>query len=372
MRIAFYAPLKPPDHPVPSGDRKMARQLIAALETLGHRVELASRFRSRDGDGHAETQMRLRTAGQAEADALAAGWEAGAGMPPDLWFTYHLYYKAPDWIGPRVAARLGIPYVAAEASLAPKRAGGPWALGHEGVLRALAAARSVFVMTPHDRECLAPALGPQTRLLDLPPFLDTPHPPHPHPAHAARRPGPVRLVVTAMMRPGDKLASYRFLARALMSLRDLDWRLLVLGDGDARGEVEAAFAPFRGRMDFRGAVAPDTVPALLREGDLFVWPGMGEAYGLAYLEAQGAGLPVVAQATRGVPAVVRAGETGLLTPEGDVDAFAGALRRLIRDRGLRARFSAAARAFVTRERSRDTAAAVLDAGLADALARRAA
>ncbi len=31
MRIAFYAPLKPPDHPVPSGDRRMARLLIAAL-----------------------------------------------------------------------------------------------------------------------------------------------------------------------------------------------------------------------------------------------------------------------------------------------------------------------------------------------------
>ena len=36
MRIAFYAPLKPPDHPVPSGDRRMARLLMAALATAGH------------------------------------------------------------------------------------------------------------------------------------------------------------------------------------------------------------------------------------------------------------------------------------------------------------------------------------------------
>ena len=36
MRIAFYAPLKPPDHPVPSGDRRMARMLWAALRAGGH------------------------------------------------------------------------------------------------------------------------------------------------------------------------------------------------------------------------------------------------------------------------------------------------------------------------------------------------
>jgi hypothetical protein len=45
MRIAFYAPMKPPDHPVPSGDRRMSRLLIAALGRAGHEVELASRLR---------------------------------------------------------------------------------------------------------------------------------------------------------------------------------------------------------------------------------------------------------------------------------------------------------------------------------------
>ena len=44
---------------------------------------------------------------------------------PDLWFTYHLYYKAPDLVGPLVAGALGIPYAVAEASVAHKRAGKP-------------------------------------------------------------------------------------------------------------------------------------------------------------------------------------------------------------------------------------------------------
>ena len=36
MNIAFYAPLKPPDHDTPSGDRRMARLLLAAFKVAGH------------------------------------------------------------------------------------------------------------------------------------------------------------------------------------------------------------------------------------------------------------------------------------------------------------------------------------------------
>ena len=41
MRIAFYAPMKPPDHPLPSGDRRMARAFMDLLASLGHEVDLA-------------------------------------------------------------------------------------------------------------------------------------------------------------------------------------------------------------------------------------------------------------------------------------------------------------------------------------------
>ena len=46
------------------------------------------------------------------------------------------------------------------------------------------------------------------------------------------------------------------------------------------------------------------------QGGTYVWPGTGEAYGIAYMEAQAAGLPVVAQKTAGVPEVVKDGVTG--------------------------------------------------------------
>jgi hypothetical protein len=172
--------------------------------------------------------------------------------------------------------------------------------------------------------------------------------------------GPVRLVTVAMMRGGAKLASYEMLARALARIAGEPWTLDVVGDGPQRPAVAAAFARLPGdRVHWAGEGDAHAVARHLAAADMFVWPGTGEAYGIAYLEAQAAGLPVVAQDTAGVPAVVRHGLTGLLSPEGDDAALAAAIARLIRDAGLRRRLGAAARKFVAEERSLPAAAARL-------------
>src|SRR3977135_2231917 len=122
MRIAFYAPLKPPDHPVASGDRRVGQLLLDALRGAGHSPFVASRLRSYDGAGDPLRQTRLRAIGEGGARRLLRQWRTQPAAAPDLWFTYHLYYKAPDWLGPAISTALGIPYVVAEASHAPKRA----------------------------------------------------------------------------------------------------------------------------------------------------------------------------------------------------------------------------------------------------------
>ena len=132
MRIAFYAPLKAHDHPVASGDRLIAGLLVRALERAGHDVVTASRIRAFDGAGDRRRQLRLAHEAGVEARRLLERW-TGSSAAPRCWFTYHLYHKAPDWIGPRVSAGLGIPYVVAEASHAPKRARGAWRHGHRAV-----------------------------------------------------------------------------------------------------------------------------------------------------------------------------------------------------------------------------------------------
>jgi glycosyltransferase involved in cell wall biosynthesis len=380
MRVAFHAPLKHPDHPVPSGDRRMARLLISAIEAGGHHVEVASELRSFDGSGRAEAQTRIRDAAVAESQRLIEHYRGRPTVErPSIWFTYHVYYKAPDWLGPAVSAALDIPYVTAEASYAPKRAGGSWSLNHEQTRVALQAAAVHFCVTRFDWTGLEALLGGRDRLIYLPPFLDE-VPAMEGQARAGYReqlcsvarfdPTIPVLVCVAMMRPGDKETSYRMLAAALAGIADLDWNLVLVGDGAARPAVEKAFAAVcPERLHWAGELGPEEVGRHLAAADIYVWPAHNEAYGMAFLEAQARGLPVVAQATRGVPDVVAVGRSAVLTPEGDLAAFGQAIRGLIVDRTRRAAMGAAARAFVAGERTIERAAAILDGGLTRAVGR---
>ena len=105
----------------------------------------------------------------------------------------------------------------------------------------------------------------------------------------------------------------------------------MIGDGPLRAETLSLFQNIpASRITWAGERAPDRIAGELRDADLYCWPGCGEAYGLAYLEAEAAGIPVVAQDIAGVPEVVRNGETGILTPAGDIAAYADAIRALVR------------------------------------------
>src|SRR5881398_1223074 len=106
MRVAFYAPLKPPDHPVPSGDRRIARLFLDALRLAGHQPFVASRLRSYDGRGDPERQRHLAAIGRGMADRMLRRWRHHPEAVPQLWLTYHLYYKAPDWLGSAVSKAL--------------------------------------------------------------------------------------------------------------------------------------------------------------------------------------------------------------------------------------------------------------------------
>src|SRR6202043_776555 len=273
-----YAPLKPPDHPVPSGDRRGARLFLDALRRAGHDPFRAFRVRSFDGSGDPGRQARLAGLGRGTAARLLRRWQQQAPeTAPELWFTYHLYYKAPDWLGPAVSAALGIPYVIAEASHAAKRATGPWATGHRAVEQALRRADAVIGLNSADRAGVMPLLRHPQRWFALPPFLDAQR----YPARRPRPEGAPRLVAVAMMRPGDKLASYRLLGAALAQLLDLPWSLEVVGDGPARGEVEQALMPLGSRVTYRGALDQKAVVEALDRADFCVWPAINEAFGMA-------------------------------------------------------------------------------------------
>ena len=359
MRIAFYAPMKPPGHPVPSGDRAMARLLIRALERAGHQVALASDLRVFLRAPDAGLLAPLTAAAGAERSRLARLWQRDGA--PDIWLCYHPYYKSPDLIGPALARDWAIPYVTVESSWSRRRNQGDWALAQDHVTGGLAQAALNLSMTARDARGLAEA-RPHARIARLAPFIDA------APFSAPPAPQPGHFVTAAMMRPGDKLSSYLALAQALTRVPG-DWRLSIAGDGPARPQVEAGFAPLARRVSFLGQLDQPRLAALYATGWLYLWPGHAEAYGLAALEAQAAGLPVISEATAGVPEVVRDGETGLLTPERDAHAYAAAITTLASDPPRRATMADAARRFAHGARGLDAAARRLDTLLREVLPR---
>ncbi|VAV96512.1 Glycosyltransferase [hydrothermal vent metagenome] len=353
MRIAFYAPLKSPDHGIPSGDRQMARALIKALQHAGHEVETVSQLRSFSKKPHDET---LYGQARREAADIVRRWQ---GIPPDLWFSYHPYYKAPDFLALEVMKTCSIPVVTAEASLATKRDRDEWQQSQEYVRELLQVSVANFYFTDRDAPGLRTQV-PDDKLVYLPPFIDVDDKNYP----GKNTNDTIRLITVGMMRKGVKIDSYRLLAQALKHIEAANWQLTIIGDGAHRNEVENLFDGFQtGKIVWAGEVVPDEVAKLLSRADIFVWPGFGEAYGLAYLEAQAAGLPVVAQNTHGVPFAVKEGETSILVAPDDDVAYAQAMLKLIEDKPLRVRLGVNAEKFVRNERNLENASAILDTAI---------
>jgi glycosyltransferase involved in cell wall biosynthesis len=114
---------------------------------------------------------------------------------------------------------------------------------------------------------------------------------------------------------------------------------VVAGDGPLRAELEHAAAglPF----EFTGE--RDDVPELLAGFDVFAFPSRFEGLCLAVIEAQAAGVPVVATPVGGIRETVVEGETGLLVPVGDAQALADAVSRVLEDSTLARTLAAEAR-----------------------------
>ena len=156
------------------------------------------------------------------------------------------------------------------------------------------------------------------------------------------------------------------LVRALGRLRAhdpaLDFRLLVVGEGPERPNVEAAAREggVADRLVFAGHVS-DVAP-FYAAADVMALPSHSEGSPNVLLEAMAAGVAVVATAVGGVPEIVAHEESALLVAPRDPEAMAAALGRLLRDEGLARRLAARASAVVAESYTPDAYARSL-AGL---------
>ena len=134
------------------------------------------------------------------------------------------------------------------------------------------------------------------------------------------------------------LAAVRMLLPAYPSLR-----LLVVGDGPLRGQVERDAGALGDRVVLAG-YRPD-VMAVLDAVDVLLHPSRSDALPTAVIEAMACSVPVVATDVGGIGELVEDGSTGtLVPPPPTAPSFAAALAPLLDDAGLRRRAGAAARA----------------------------
>jgi phosphatidylinositol alpha-1,6-mannosyltransferase len=151
---------------------------------------------------------------------------------------------------------------------------------------------------------------------------------------------------------------------ALASLDHRNFHYVVVGGGEERDRLQdlAVRSGLGDRVIFVGRTGADELPAYYAASDLFVHPNRVdgsdfEGFGIVFLEAAAAAIPVIAGNSGGAPEAVADGITGVLVSGVDRDELAGAIQALLRDDARRRTLGHAARERAIGSFSWDRAAA---------------
>lgn len=121
----------------------------------------------------------------------------------------------------------------------------------------------------------------------------------------------------------SRLVPYKRIDLAVAAFNELGWPLVIVGEGRDRPALEAQA---KDNVRFLGRLADAEVRRLLPRARGFVFPGW-EDFGITPVEANAAGVPVIAYRAGGVLDTVIEGETGVLFEPQTPEALAEAVRR---------------------------------------------
>jgi phosphatidyl-myo-inositol dimannoside synthase len=140
---------------------------------------------------------------------------------------------------------------------------------------------------------------------------------------APREEGPLRVLCVAHLYPRKGVDT---LLQAFARLKG-DCVLRIVGIGPEKRRLECLATS--DRIHFLGQLSFNALIAEYRNASVFALPTSQEGFGIVFLEAMAASLPIVAGDAAAVPEVVRDGVTGILVKPGDAEALARALQLLL-------------------------------------------
>lgn len=131
----------------------------------------------------------------------------------------------------------------------------------------------------------------------------------------------------------DKWKRFDIFLKACALIGEKDVGTLVVGDGEARDELEKLSVGLGLKTLFVGQ--REDVQEFYRLMDMFVMPSPYEHFGRVALEAMACGVPTVVSKSSGVAELIDSGKDGIVVPPHDALAIAQACRKLLRDGSLR-------------------------------------
>jgi glycosyltransferase involved in cell wall biosynthesis len=139
---------------------------------------------------------------------------------------------------------------------------------------------------------------------------------------------PIRLVFVGRFSLQKNLL---FLLEVLGKLRDLNWRLDLVGDGPMRAKLEdlSRRLDVAARIHFHGWVTPEAATGVMRNSDILVMPSLSEGLPLVGVQALGLGLALATSDHQSMKDLVQDGVNGFTCPATEVEAFARRLRDLL-------------------------------------------
>jgi len=336
MKIAYYMPFKPMGHNNPSGDLITGTEIYDYLVDRHHSIDPVSKLRCRWLYYKPRKWLRLF----AERNRIIKQYKTDK---PELWLSYHSYYKAPDLLGYSCCKALQIPYVIFQGIYSTKRRKQLKTL--PGFLlnrKVLLSADHVFSNKKGDFKNLKRLL-PGDRLTYIAPGI------HPElfeyskeARHKLRNQWKTQqetiILTAAMMRPGVKTEGIRRVIDSCAELvrQKIPIQLLIAGDGEKKQELEKkATDLLPGNVRFLGKIPREELYRYYSSADIFAFPGIDESLGMVYLEAQSCNLPVVAYQDWGGGEAVIHTHTGLLSPAKEKGLFTENIAKLVLDTSLR-------------------------------------